>query len=190
MSPSDAEAVLQQIACYGGFVPHLGRCCKLPRMTGLGWVTTVAGALSPDLVVAQPAKAFSLPRSITPSSGVSDRFDSGRTCLICGTINFWQASEKACLFECVSIWVKGGWKETWGVRRPISGQRPVSENRIASLNPFEKRKKTRNGASSRVCEWLVAEGTGLVSNLLFHYLPRGIPAYIQRHQLLGSMQLG
>jgi len=47
-------------------------------------------------------------RSTTPPSGVSDRFDSGRTRLNCGAIHFWQASEKNCFFECVSIWTKGG----------------------------------------------------------------------------------
>ena len=42
-------------------------------------------------------------RTTTPPSGVSDRLDSGRTRLNCGAIHFWQAPEKACLFECVSI---------------------------------------------------------------------------------------
>ena len=33
--------------------------------------------------------------------------------------------------------MKGGWKETRSVQRPISGLSPVSQSRIASLNPFE-----------------------------------------------------
>lgn len=100
-------------------------------------------------------------RTTTPPSGVSVRFGSGLTCLNYGAIHFQQVIEKANSFECVSIWVKGGWKETRGVRRPISDQRPVSESRMASLNPFEpKRKKAHAGASSRVCDWFVAEEVG------------------------------
>jgi hypothetical protein len=54
-----------------------------------------------------------------------------------------QASEKTSFFESVSIWAKGGWKETRGVQRPISAETVVSESRMAPLNPFEtKRKKT------------------------------------------------
>ena len=63
--------------------------------------------------------------------------------------------------------MKGGWKETRADQRPILAEAPVSESRMASLNPFEtKRKKALAGASSRVRELFVAEGTGLVSNLL------------------------
>jgi hypothetical protein len=40
---------------------------------------------------------------------------SGRTGLNCGAIHFRQAAEKTDSFECVSIWMKGGWKETRGV---------------------------------------------------------------------------
>ena len=39
-------------------------------------------------------------------------------------------------FEPVSPRAKGGWKETVGVRRPISRGRPVSEGRIVPANPF------------------------------------------------------
>ena len=63
--------------------------------------------------------------------------------------------------------MKGGWKETRGIQRPISAKPPVSESRMASLNPFEtKRKKALSGASSRVRDVQVAEGMGLTSNLL------------------------
>ena len=52
-----------------------------------------------------------------------------------------------------SIRMKGGWKETRGVQRPISAETPVSESRMASLNPSEtKRKKAHSGALSRVRE--------------------------------------
>gem|GEM_PF-6904031 len=100
-------------------------------------------------------------RNRTPPSGVSVRFGSGRTCFNCGAIHFRQTSENTTYFECVSIWVKGGWKETRGVWRPISAKRPVSESRMTSLNPFElKRKKARNGASSWVREWFMAVRQG------------------------------
>ena len=110
---------------------------------------------------------FTPTRTTTPPSGVSVRIDSGRARFNCGATHFRQATEKTNIFECVSIWVKGGWKETRGVQRLISAKRPVSESRMASLNPFEpKRKKAHAGASSRVREWYVAEGTRLGSNLL------------------------
>lgn len=112
-------------------------------------------------VIRNFAQTCALPRTTTPPSGVSERFDSGRAYLNCGATYFWQATEKKNIFECVSIWVKGGWKETRGVRRPISGKRPVSESRMTSLNPFEtKRKKAHAGASSRVCDWFVAGRQG------------------------------
>jgi hypothetical protein len=70
-------------------------------------------------------------------------------------------------FESVSILVKGGWKEAQGVQRPILAETPVSESRMASLNPFEtKRKRALTGASSRVRDVQVAEGMGLRSYLL------------------------
>ena len=110
---------------------------------------------------------FAPPRTTTPPSGVSDGVDSGRTCLNCGAINFCQALGKEHNFECVSIWVKGGWKETRGVRRPISDKALVSESRMATLNPFEtKRKKAPQGTSSWVCDVQVAEGMGLAANSL------------------------
>ena len=57
--------------------------------------------------------------------------------------------------------MKGGWKETRGVQRPISVEIPVSESRIAPLNPFEtKRKKAPSGTSSRVCDVQVAGRQG------------------------------
>ena len=110
---------------------------------------------------------FAPTRTTTPPSGVSVRIDSGRARFNCGATYFRQAPEKTNIFECVSIWVKGGWKETRGVRRPISGQRPASESRMASLNPFEtKRKKAPSGTSSQVCDVQVAEGANLAPNSL------------------------
>jgi hypothetical protein len=38
-----------------------------------------------------------------------------------GAVRFLQRVENEPLFETVSIWVKGGWKETRGVQRPTSG---------------------------------------------------------------------
>jgi hypothetical protein len=38
---------------------------------------------------------YAPPRTTTPPSGVSARFDSGRTCLNCGANHFLQAYEKA-----------------------------------------------------------------------------------------------
>ena len=106
-------------------------------------------------------------RTTTPPSGVSVRTESRRTGVNCGVVRFHQITEKATLFESVSISMKGGWKETRGVQRPISAEIPVSESRIAPLNPFEtKRKKAPSGTSSRVCDVQVAVGTGLASNLL------------------------
>jgi hypothetical protein len=56
--------------------------------------------------------------------------------------------------------MKGGWKETRGIQRPISAKPPVSESRMASLNPFEtKRKNGPSGASSRVRDVQVAGQT-------------------------------
>jgi len=63
--------------------------------------TAVALALKLPLICASP-------RATTPPSGVFVRFDSGRIRLNCGAIHFWQAHEMTCIFECVSIWVKGG----------------------------------------------------------------------------------
>ena len=63
--------------------------------------------------------------------------------------------------------MKGGWKETRGLQRPISAETPVSESRLASLNPFEtKRKKAPSGTLSRVCNVQVAEGADLAANSL------------------------
>ena len=57
--------------------------------------------------------------------------------------------------------MKGGWKETRGVQRLISAEVPVSESRMASLNPFEtERKKAPSGTSSRVREWFMADRQG------------------------------
>ena len=107
-------------------------------------------------------------RTTTPPSGVSVCTDSSRTCINCGAARHQQHFEKASLFESVSIWAKGGWKETLGVQRPIPAEMPVSESRMASLNPFEtKRKKAPQGTSSRVCNVQVAEGMGLAANPLY-----------------------
>lgn len=96
-------------------------------------------------------KDFAPPRTTTPPSGVSVRTDSGRTRNNPGAIQFCQVAEKTSPFKSVSILVKGGWKETRGVQRPISGHRPVSESRMAPLNPFEtERKKALLGASAWV----------------------------------------
>ncbi len=104
---------------------------------------------------------FAIARRTTPPSSVSVYFDSGRSGLNYGAIHFQQVIEKANSFECVSIWVKGGWKETRGLQRPILAKLPVSESRMASLNPFEtKRKKAPLGTSYRVREWFVAEREG------------------------------
>ena len=63
--------------------------------------------------------------------------------------------------------MQGGWKETRGVQRPISGRMPVSESRVAPLNPYEtKRRKAPSGTSHQVREWFVAEGTGQGSYVL------------------------
>ena len=106
-------------------------------------------------------------RTTTPPSGVSVRNESGRTRCNCGAIRFRQLTESASLFESVSTWMKGGWKETQGVQRPISATSPVSESRMALLNPFEtKRKKVPSGTSSRVCDVQVAEEVGLATNAL------------------------
>ena len=109
-------------------------------------------------VIKDLSRPFAPLRRTTPPSGVSVRIDNGLTCFNCGAIHFRQASEKTDSFECVSIWVKGGWKETLGLQRPISAETPASESRMASLNPFEtKRKKAPSGTSSQVCDVQVAE---------------------------------
>ena len=106
-------------------------------------------------------------RTTTPPSGVTVCTDSSRTCINCGAVRHQQHSEKASLFESVSIWAKGGWKETLGVQRPIPAEMPVSEGRMASLSPFEtKRKKAPSGPSSRVYDVQVAEGTTHAPNSL------------------------
>ena len=114
---------------------------------------------------------FAPTRTTTPPSGVSVRTDSGRNHLNCGAIHSRQAHEKTTIFSCVSILVKGGWKETRGVQRQISAKRPVSECRMASLNPFEpKRKKAPLGTSSRVFDVQVAERmTRAPNSLSFQY---------------------
>ena len=109
-----------------------------------------------------------LPRTTTPPSGVSVCTESRQTRFNCGVVRFPQYIEKTSLFESVSIWMKGGWKETRGLQRPISAETPVSESRMASLNHFEtKRKKAPSGTSSRVCDVQVAERMGLTSNALY-----------------------
>ena len=89
----------------------------------------------------KPVPKCASTRTTTPPSGVAVRPESRRTRFNHGAIRFRQLTESASLFESVSIWMKGGWKETRGVQRPISGHRPVSESRLASLNPFETKRK-------------------------------------------------
>jgi hypothetical protein len=114
------------------------------------------------------AQHYEVLRCETPPSGVSVRTESRRTCFNCGAVKFQQHAESSILFETVSIWMKGGWKETRGVQRPTSTETPVSESRTASLNPFDtKRRKAPPGASSRVCNVQVAEEVRLTSNLLY-----------------------
>ena len=108
-------------------------------------------------------------RCETPPSSVSVCTDSTRTRFNCGERGFRQSTESNTLFQSISIWVKGGWKETRGLQRPIPAEMPVSESRMASLNPFEtKRKKAPTGASSRVCGLQMAEGANLAPNSLYH----------------------
>ncbi len=108
-------------------------------------------------------------RNRTPPSGVSVRTESRRTGVNCGVVGFHQIAEKTSLFESVSISMKGGWKETRGVQRPISAEIPVSESRIAPLNPFEtKRKKVPSGTLSRVCNVQLADGVGFEPTVRLH----------------------
>ena len=138
-------------AAKGRKVPHPGRSFRPQRMSAPRY-----SGVNPPIALGMAIgscshQGFAPTRTTTPPSGVSVRIDSGRARFNCGATYFRQATEKTNIFECVSIWVKGGWKETRGVRRPISGQRPVSESRMASLDPFEtKRKKAPLGTSSRV----------------------------------------
>ena len=118
------------------------------------------------LVTSRPLTCALL-RTTTPPSGISVCTESRQTRFNCGVVRFPQYIEKTSLFESVSIWMKGGWKETRGVQRPISALRPVSESRTASLNPFEtKRKKAPQGTSSRVRDVQVAEGMTHAPNSL------------------------
>ena len=60
------------------------------------------------------------------------------------------------MFECVSILVKGGWKETWAVQRPVLAETPAPESRIVSLKPFKKiEKRPRQGPvfGFEMCKW-------------------------------------
>ena len=100
-------------------------------------------------------------RCQTPPSGVSIRTEGRRFRFNCGEARPHQSTEIAFSFLSVSILVKGGWKETRGVKRPISAQSPVSESRMASLNAFEtKTKKNPLGASTSVRDLKVAEEVG------------------------------
>ena len=118
------------------------------------------------LVTSRPLTCALL-RTTTPPSGISVCTESRQTRFNCGVVRFPQYIEKTSLFESVSIWMKGGWKETRGLQRPISAETPVSESRMASLNHFEtKRKKAPSGTSSRVCDVQVAEEVGLATNAL------------------------
>ena len=104
---------------------------------------------TPGTLLTELPLACAPTRPTTPPSGVSIRIGSDRTGLNYGVIRSHQITEKKTTFESVSILVKGGWKETRGVQRPISAETPVSESRMASLNPFEtKRKKAPQRAPS------------------------------------------
>ena len=152
-----------------GKVPHPSRSFRPQRMSAPRY-----SGVNPPIALGMAIGScshqdFAPTRTTTPPSGVSVRFDSGRARFNCGATYFRQATEKTNIFECVSIWVKGGWKETRGVQRPISAKIPVSESRIAQLNPFEsKRKKAHAGASSRVREWFVAEEVGFEPTVRSH----------------------
>lgn len=107
---------------------------------------------------ADTALKFAPPRTTTPPLGFSVRTESRRPRFNCGAVRFQQHAESTILFETVSIWMKGGWKETRGVQRPTSTETPVSESRTASLNPFDtKRKNALSGASSQVRDMKVAD---------------------------------
>ena len=121
----------------------------------------VVGSMQGPFFTKGAAQPYEVLRCETPPSGVSVRIERRCTRFNCGAVLFLQHTEKASLFECVSILVKGGWKETRCVQRPTSGHHPVSESRMASLNPFEtKRKMAPSGTSSRVCNVQVAEWKG------------------------------
>ena len=94
--------------------------------------------------------SFAQPHTTTQPSGVSVCTESGRNHLNRGAVRSRQASEKMSRFKSVLIWVKVGRKETRGIRRPVLGERPVSKNRVALLNPFEPKKTARTRGSSRV----------------------------------------
>ena len=101
---------------------------------------------------------FEVTRATTPPSGVSVRIESRRTRFNCGAVRFLQHTESKSLFESVSISMKGGWKETRGVQRPISAETSVSESRMVLLNPFEtKRKKAPKGPhlGFAMCKWRI-----------------------------------
>ena len=58
--------------------------------------------------------------------------------------------------------------ETHTVQRPISAPLAVSEVQSQQVNPFEtKRKNAPQGARFEILYWVVAEGTGLASNVLW-----------------------
>ena len=139
-------------------------CCAAPPQGGFPPVAS-------SYPSTRSAPKYARVRTTTPPSGVSVCTESGRTRFNCGAIRFHQSTENASLFESVSILVKGGWKETRGVQRPISAEMPVSESRMASLNPFEtKRKKAPQGTSSLVCDVQVADSEGFEPS-------RRFPAY-------------
>lgn len=112
---------------------------------GIAWPPKPASVGFPPFAstkcTTQPAPKCPPTRTTTPPSGVSVRIESRRTRFNCGVVRFRQHAEIARSFESVSILVKGGWKETRGVQRPISAETPVSESRMAWLNPFETKRK-------------------------------------------------
>jgi hypothetical protein len=63
--------------------------------------------------------------------------------------------------------MRSGRNETKALRRPISGQSPVSEVRIILANPFEtKRNFDAHWGCVGVCDRILAEGKVLAANSL------------------------
>ena len=148
--------------------PHPGRSFRPQRMSAPRY-----SGVNPPIALGMAIGScshqdFAQTRTTTPPSGVSVRIDSGRARFNCGATYFRQATEKTNIFECVSIWVKGGWKETRGVQRLISAKRPVSEGRSNYLTPFEtKRKKGPRWTHNVLFILKVADGVGFEPTVRF-----------------------
>ena len=67
---------------------------------------------------------------------ISECFETGRNQRNRGAARPHLFAEMYGFFEPVSPGARGGWKETPGVRRPISRGWPVSEGRMVPANPF------------------------------------------------------